>query len=52
MQGVSTRKVKAATTEELCVHSFAASTIRAINKGIDEGLTKFAQRPLTEAYRT
>jgi transposase-like protein len=49
VQGVSTRKVKA-ITEELCGHSFAASTISAINKSLDEGLTKFAQRRLTEAY--
>src|SRR5512147_794072 len=49
VQGVSTRKVKA-ITEELCGHSFAASTISAINKGLDEGLTKFAQRRLTEEY--
>ena len=49
MQGVSTRKVKA-ITEELCGHSFAASTISAVNKGLDEGLTKFAQRRLTEPY--
>ena len=49
VQGVSTRKVKA-ITEELCGHSFAASTISAINKTLDEGLTKFAQRRLTEAY--
>jgi hypothetical protein len=39
VQGVSTRKVKL-ITEELCGHSFAASTISAINKGLDEGLTK------------
>ena len=32
VQGVSTRKVKA-ITEELCGHSFAASTISAISKG-------------------
>src|ERR1043166_5617825 len=49
VQGVSTRKVKA-ITEELCGHGFAASTISAINKGLDEGLTKFAQRRLNEAY--
>jgi len=49
VQGVSTRKVKA-ITEELCGHSFAASTISAINKGLDEGLTKFAHRRLTEEY--
>jgi len=47
VQGLSTRKVKA-ITEELCGQSFAASTISAINKGLDEGLTKFAQRRLTE----
>jgi len=49
VQGVSTRKVKA-ITEEPCGHSSAASTISAINKGLDEGLTKFAQRRLTEPY--
>ena len=49
VQGVSTRKVKA-ITEELCGHRFAASTISAINKGLDEGLTKFAQRRLSEEY--
>jgi transposase-like protein len=49
VQGVSTRKVKA-ITEELCGHSFAASTISAINKGLDEGLIKFAQRRLGEPY--
>lgn len=35
VQGVSTRKVKA-ITEELCGHSFSASAISAINKGLDE----------------
>jgi transposase-like protein len=49
VQGVSTRKVKA-ITEELCGHRFAASTISAINKSLDEGLTKFAQRRLSEEY--
>ena len=49
VQGVSTRKVKA-ITEERCGHSFAASTISAINKGLDEGLIKFAQRRLSESY--
>ena len=49
VQGVSTRKFKA-ITEELCGHSFAASTISSVNKGLDEGLTKFAQRRLTEPY--
>ena len=49
VQGVSTRKVKA-ITEELCGHSFSASSISAINKGLDEALAKFAQRPLDETY--
>ena len=49
IQGVSTRKVKA-ITEELCGHSFSASAISAINKGLDETLTKFARRKLTEDY--
>jgi len=46
---VSTRKVKA-ITEELCGHSFSASAISAINKGLDEALAKFAHRPLEEHY--
>ncbi len=49
VQGVSTRKVKA-ITEELCGHSFSASAISAINKGLDEALTKFARRRLSEDY--
>ncbi|VXB58899.1 transposase [Burkholderia sp. 8Y] len=49
VQGVSTRKVKA-ITEELCGHSFSASAISAINKGLDATLAKFARRPLEEAY--
>jgi transposase-like protein len=49
VQGVSTRKVKA-ITEELCGHSFSASVISTINKGLDETLTKFARRKLTEDY--
>jgi putative transposase len=49
VQGVSTRKVKA-ITEELCGHSFSASAISAINKGLDESLTKFARRRLTDDY--
>ena len=48
VQGVSTRKVKA-ITEELCGHSFSASAISAINKGLDESLTKFAQPPAHRA---
>jgi putative transposase len=49
VQGVSTRKVKA-ITEELCGHSFSASVISEINKGLDETLTKFARRRLVEEY--
>ncbi len=49
VQGVSTRKVKA-ITEELCGHSFSASAISAINKGLDATLAKFVHRPLEEAY--
>ncbi|WP_043700522.1 IS256 family transposase [Tepidimonas taiwanensis] len=49
VQGVSTRKVKA-ITEELCGHGFSASTISQINKGLDESLARFANRPLKEAY--
>jgi transposase-like protein len=49
VQGVSTRKVKT-ITEELCGHSFSASSISAINKRLDESLAQFAARPLAEAF--
>lgn len=49
VQGVSTRKVKA-ITEELCGHSFSASTISEINKTLDASLKKFALRKLDEPY--
>lgn len=49
VQGVSTRKVKA-ITEQLCGHSFSASTISRINKGLDEELARFAGRRLEEPY--
>jgi putative transposase len=49
VQGVSTRKVKA-ITEELCGHSFSASTISAINKRLDDSLTAFAKRRLDEPF--
>ena len=49
VQGVSTRKVTA-ITEELCGHRFSASSISAINKGMDEALARFASRPLDEVY--
>ncbi len=47
VQGVSTRKVKK-ITEELCGHSFSASTISRINKKLDGELKRFAQRSLEE----
>ena len=49
VQGVSTRKVKA-ITEELCGHSFSASAISQINKGLDKSLREFATRRLEEPY--
>ena len=45
VQGVSTRKVKA-ITEELCGHSFSASSISTINKRLDQSLAQFAARLL------
>jgi putative transposase len=51
VQGVSTRKVKA-ITEELCGHSFSASAISVINKGLDQTLARFARRSLDEPYPT
>ena len=47
VHGVSTRKVKK-ITDELCGHSFLASTISTINKRLDANLTTFAQRRLDE----
>ncbi len=49
VQGVSTRKVKA-ITEQLCGHSFSASSISAINQRLDEALAQFAGRALAEAF--
>ena len=49
VQGVSTRKVKK-ITEELCGHSFSASTISSINKKLDAELKAFAKRTLEEPY--
>ena len=43
VQGVSTRKVKT-VTEELCGHTFSASTVSRINKSLDGLLRRFAQR--------
>src|SRR5246127_182519 len=49
VQGVSTRKVKA-VTEDLCGHSFSASTVSELNKKLDEELARFARRKLEEEY--
>ena len=49
VQGVSTRKVTA-ITEELCGHTFSASTVSRINKSLEALLQRFAQRRLDEAY--
>src|SRR6201995_5609478 len=49
IQGVSTRKVRA-ITEELCGHSFSASSISAMNQRLDASLAQFAGRPLAEAF--
>ena len=49
VQGVSTRKVKA-ITEELCGHTFSASTISRINKSLEGLLRRFARRQLDEVY--
>ena len=49
VQGASTRKVKA-ITEELCGHTFSASTISRINASLDGMLRRFAARRLDEAY--
>jgi len=49
VQGVSTRKVKA-ITEELCGHSFSASTVSAATARLDEALRGFFERRLAEPY--
>jgi putative transposase len=49
VQGVSTRKVKA-ITEELCGHSFSASTISEATARLDEKLKAFFTRRLEEPY--
>jgi putative transposase len=49
VQGVSTRKVKA-ITEELCGHSFSASSISSINQRLDVSLAQFSGRPLAEPF--
>jgi putative transposase len=49
VQGVSTRKVKA-VTEELCGHSFSASSISRMTAKLDGELAAFMSRSLEEAY--
>ncbi|TGP13176.1 IS256 family transposase [Mesorhizobium sp. M2D.F.Ca.ET.233.01.1.1] len=49
VQGVSTRKVKA-ITEELCGHSFSASTVSQATARLDEALKAFYERRLAEPY--
>lgn len=49
IQGVSTRKVKA-ITDELIGHSFSASSISAIVKKLDDELSRFARRRLSEPF--
>ena len=47
VQGVATRRVTA-ITEELCGHSFSASSISTINQKLDAELTRFMSRRLEE----
>ena len=49
VQGVSTRKVKE-VTEELCGHSFSASSVSRVTMKLDEELEKWAKRELEEPY--
>src|ERR1700739_4517903 len=49
VQGVSTRKVKA-ITEELCGHSFSATSISEATARLDEGLKAFFERRLAEPF--
>jgi putative transposase len=49
VQGVSTRNIKA-IAEELCGHSFSASTVSELNAKMDEQLAKFANRKLEQDY--
>ncbi|RWO52676.1 IS256 family transposase [Mesorhizobium sp.] len=49
VQGVSTRKVKA-ITEELCGHSFSASTVSQATARLDEALKAFFEQRLPEPY--
>lgn len=49
VQGVSTRNVRA-IAEELCGHSFSASTVSTMNAKLDEQLDQFAKRRLEQPY--
>jgi len=49
VQGVSTRKVKA-ITEELCGHSFSASSISEATARLDAGLKAFFEQRLKEPF--
>jgi putative transposase len=49
VQGVSTRKVKA-VTEELCGHSFSASSISEATAKLDASLKAFFERRLAEPF--
>jgi transposase-like protein len=49
VQGVSTRKVKK-ITEQLCGHSFSASTVSRVTRQLDKSLEEFAERRLEEDY--
>ncbi|ESX84291.1 transposase ISRM5 [Mesorhizobium sp. LNJC405B00] len=49
VQGVSTRKVKA-VTEELCGHSFSASTVSEATMRLDEALKAFFTQRVEESY--
>jgi putative transposase len=49
VQGVSTRKVKA-VTEELCGHSFSATSISEATAKLDESLKAFFGRRLEETF--
>ncbi|MER9050317.1 IS256 family transposase [Mesorhizobium sp. M0923] len=49
VQGVSTRKVKA-VREELCGHSFSASTVSEATMRLDEALKAFFTQRLEESY--
>src|SRR5246127_3726160 len=39
-----------AITEELCGHSFSASSISSINQRLDASLARFSSRPLAEPF--